>query len=298
MPLDTLEQHPFLSYWRESDSEIQYTGLIIGSFPVYACTDTLNGDLTIREERFDSDKANMRFFYGSKISRFWRYCSSAFNEVDPTIPLLNDPKKNFHVLAKERAISVLNRNNLLITDTIFRTNRLGKKDEDSNLLVPEEAPAQVVANFSLNHSLPDLLGLHGSITNLFFTATVISGKCPFGWFKDIFAGHMKIVQRYFLREKIWSLVCDIHGRLFNVFLLPTPKSRGIHFTDNSRNEFFINYLQSVDANFYERIKQIAMARRSSEQVKTLSMHRENFLREAYRQALVNHNLQFDGNVLG
>ena len=79
-------------------------------------------------------------------------------------------------------------------------------------------------------------------------------------------------------------------------MLPTPKPRGIHFTDNQQNPAFINYLQSIDLGFYNQIANLPQANRNEMQENQLTQYRKLFLIENYRQAFVYENLEFNGNL--
>jgi len=116
MPINELERHPFLNYLEtEIERNRSYKGLIIGSYPIYSCTDTIHNNPERVVQRFIEDKVTMRFFYCSRRSKFWEYCSSAHGEENP-IRLINDFNEN-----RVRTIDFLNRNNLLITDVIYQT---------------------------------------------------------------------------------------------------------------------------------------------------------------------------------
>lgn len=292
MPINELERHPFLKY---IDTEIEqsaiYKGLIIGSFPVYSCTDTINSNLEIIEQRFNPDDVTMRFFYCSKKSMFWEYCSSAFGEVNPTNKINNETIKESILNARQRTINFLNRNNLLITDVIYQTNRKEYGDEDSNLLQLNGADNWIVQNLSLNHGISNILDNHPSITNLYFTARGLTGNNPFALFKSIFGNRLVIKESYSSGIKI-----TINRKEYKAFLLPTPKPRGIHFTDNQRNPFFESYMQNMDLNFYDSISKIKKSERTNEQSDRLKSLRHNFLVESYKQAFINKNLSFKGFI--
>lgn len=297
MPINELERHPFIDYLdNEVESSKKYSGLIIGSFPVYSCTDSLDENLQVVEQRFIPEDVTMRFFYCSRKSNFWDYCSSAFGEQNPTTPLPDDDQANVHHLARQRTIDFLNRNNLLITDVIRQTNRNEFGDEDSNLWIIDGAPQFIVDNLSKNQGLTNIIERYPSIENLYFTATGTNGKSPFGWFRDIFGNNLTTGQQRIIDGRTWGLVCNINGRQLRAFLLPTPKARGIHFTDNQRTLMFVNYLQSTIPDFYNEIENILQNQRTVEQKETLKTARHNFLVEAYRQAFVENNLDFDGAI--
>jgi len=290
MPLNELERHPFLKYMdTDIDQSSSYKGLIIGSFPVYSCTDTVDKNFEVIEQRFIADDVTMRFFYCSKKSKFWEYCSSAFGEVNPTKKLNNETIKESIINARQRTIDFLNRNNLLITDVIFQTNRKEYGDEDSNLLQLNGADNWIVKNLSLNHEISKILDNHPSITNLYFTARGLTGNSPFALFKTILGNRLVIKESYTSGYKI-----SINCKEYNAFLLPTPKPRGIHFTDNQRNSFFESYMQNMDLKFFDSISKIKKSERTNDQTDRIKNLRHNFLVESYKQAFIFKNLSFKG----
>jgi hypothetical protein len=285
MPINELERHPFLNYLEtEIERTRSYKGLIIGSFPIYSCTDTIHNIPERVVQRFIEDKVTMRFFYCSRRSKFWEYCSSAHGEENP-IRLINDFNEN-----RVRTIDFLNRNNLLITDVIYQTNRKQFGDEDSNLWKTKGADQWIIDNLLLNYNIPNILAQHPSIINLYFTAQGVTGNTPFGWFNRIFGNNIAI------NPSISGLSLNINGRNYRAFLLPTPKPRGIHFSDNQRSALFVNYLQSIDAEFHNEISNIPEDNRTTEQKERLKNLRHDFIVERYRQAFIENNLLFNGAV--
>lgn len=79
-------------------------------------------------------------------------------------------------------------------------------------------------------------------------------------------------------------------------MLPTPKPRGIHFSDNQRNQCFSNYIQCSDNNFYNQIDNLLVVDRTPEQKAILSQLRHNFIIETYRQAFIYGNMNFNGSL--
>ncbi|MFY7811018.1 MAG: hypothetical protein ACOVQ2_04730, partial [Flavobacterium sp.] len=147
-------------------------------------------------------------------------------------------------------------------------------------------------NLKLNNDIIYLIENHETIENLFFTAQGLIGKTPFGWFRTMFENlHIENFNGHNNRFN-----CFINGRKFNVFLLPTPKPRGIHFGDNQQNVQFCNYIQSIDIDFYNYIIAIPKANRTLQQNNRIKNLRLNFLIECYKQALIYNNLNFNGNV--
>ena len=285
MPINQLERHPFIDdYNHFIDPQTEYSGLIIGSFPIWATTHLVGEDLIVNEEIYDEDLMKFPFFYGSIKSFFWEYTLTSFGV-----------NQDFNY-TKENIINFLNDNNLLITDVIYQTNRMGHSGADSDLFIDDGTPIFVSNNLSLNIGLNDILLNHPTLKNLFFTAKGMIGKTPFGWFREIFEGQLEFEIMQQIDNIIWSVNLNINGREYNAFFLPTPKPRGIHFTDNRRNAMFSNYMQSVDPIFFEIISINPYNNRTNEMKSRLTELRISFLVETYRQALVENNLNFDGFI--
>ena len=298
MPINELERHPFLNYHQlPQPSTIAYTGLVVGSFPIYAITDTVSVGQGETQQRFDSVQARMKFFYGSEDSDFWQYCSAAFGEaVNPAVAQPGDVANNGVGIARQRCIDFLDRHKLLMTDVIYQTNRVDERSEDKYLWQKAGVPEVIKTQLQLNHTLPALLDQYPTIRNLYFTATGQTGKCPFGWFKKIFVRHVTITNPVTFGDRSWSVVLTIQGRMYNAFFLPTPKARGVHFGDQRRAHQFVNYLQHQAPAFYEQIGPLLEADREPTQEAALTAYRLEFLAESYRQAMVSNNLHFDGVV--
>ncbi|MBX2901457.1 MAG: hypothetical protein KF775_17530 [Cyclobacteriaceae bacterium] len=293
MPVNELEQHPFINYQDEliPPSIINYKSLIIGSFPVYAVTDSVNQNFQVVTNRFRLEKAKFKFFYGSKKSDFWKLVSSSLNGEDPTDSL---PPFDYN-LRKQNAISLLERNKILITDSIYRTNRIEERDEDKNLMITNP-PCFASNNLQLN-DINNLLERYPSIETLYFTSTMINEKSPFGWFIQGL-GENLIGNPVWRANggRGWYSEININGRIYSSFLLPTPKARGVHFSNNRRLEMFCNYMESVDHQFYNEIFGILENERTEIQSNRLSQLRMGFLVECYRQALVYKNPEFNGTI--
>jgi hypothetical protein len=107
------ESHPYLDEGNINGA----TKLILGSFPVYACTDPDNAEkLQIR-----NIEGTVRFFYGSCRSRFWGLYHR-YIDTDVIVPV-----------NKELAINSLTKNNIAISDTIKSCERKGTSALDSDL---------------------------------------------------------------------------------------------------------------------------------------------------------------------
>jgi len=280
MPIELLEQHPYLEY--EKKHMGKYTGLVIGSFPIYACSNILDENLNVTQENNIQNKIRFRFFYGSNQSKFWDYVFKAFDNNNP--------------ITISNCIKLLEDNKIIITDALYRTNRRAQSSADEDLMIVEKSDNFMIENISLNYGVKDLINKNSGLKNLFFTATGLDGKSPFGWFRRVFEDNLIIEEVYQVAGRIWSFVCIMEERRFNCFMLPTPKTRGIHFTDNQRTLAYCNYLHSRDVDFYNEINNLPMVDRSPNQKHRIKEYRESFLIETYKQALVLNNSQFDGTI--
>ena len=211
MPVNILERHPYLNYREGIKKEKRkYKGLIIGSYPIYACSNILDENLNVVNENNFENQIRMRFFYGSNRSEFWDYLFNVFEDQNE--------------ITKENAINLLERNDLIISDALYQTNRINVSSSDSDLMVSIGVNDFINQNLLLNNSIRDIIIENEEIENLYFTATGLIGKCPFGWFRQIFEnelGYEQVDNNGFNR---WGLNCNINNRHFNVFLLPTPKN--------------------------------------------------------------------------
>lgn len=285
MPINQLERHPFLNYRDGLNTEKikTYKGLVLGSFPIYNLTYKLDEKFEVIENNKNKNDIRLNFFYGSKKSNLWDYIFNAFENINP--------------ITKENAIDLLEDNNLIMSDVIYQTNRKNENAPDSDLMINNsEIKKQILNELKLNNSIVEIINKNKGLQNIFFTATGMKGKTPFGWFKDIFGKKLIIDKINYFCGKPWSLTIKIDNRNFNVFLLPTPKPRGIHFTDNSKHQGFCNYLKSVDELFYNQILNVLERNRSKQQNNKISYYREKFLIETYKQALLYNNLYFDGSL--
>ena len=297
MPINELEQHPYLDYPTQFENQITshyYKGIIIGSFPIYAVTDTINEDQEIVEERFNAE-GTMRFFYGSRNSDLWKYVGLALANADPR------KNENDQFLQAETAVKnckqLLFQNELLISDSLYRTNRKQFSSDDSALMVQSEVD-YVNKLKSVNYSLKDLLQKNRGVKNIYFTSTSLGAKSPYGWFRQIFLNQIQVNNFFQVGARNWSAIAELdfgNGdvRNFNLFFLPTPKPRGIHW-NVARTVMFEQYLQTEQPDFYLEIDPIPAAMLNQNQKNQLSILRIDFLVECYKQAIVFGNLTFDG----
>lgn len=289
MPQNELEIHPYLHCIKDDKFESTYfENIIIGTFPIYSITDTINekGEII---SRFEEQTANMRFFYGSKKNSFWKLFSQALEENNPT----NFPSKD----RCNKAIELLVKNKFLITDVVYKTNRKNENSEDSDLWVTTEDKF-VNENRSLNYNIIELLNKNPNIKNLYFTATGLNGNSPFGWFREIFGNTLQYKITLQVENRLISATITINNRTFNAFFLPSPAgsgTRGLHF-NKQKTQIFVNYIKSVAPEFYDVIDMLKEEERNQIQKDKLTQFRKEFLLESWSQVLVNKNSYFDGTI--
>lgn len=113
MPIGEIETHPFLELGRIPNA----TKLILGSFPVYECTDPDN----LVKQQTRNNEGTIRFFYGSVDSSFWTlYKTYVGNQLD--IPFNSD-----------NILTSLRENKISISDNIISCQRHDMSSEDSKL---------------------------------------------------------------------------------------------------------------------------------------------------------------------
>jgi hypothetical protein len=290
MPISELEFHPHLNYFQNrSYDRNAINRLIIGTFPIYQVTDSVNEDFEIYERRDNNRETNMKFFYGSRKSKFWSYLSSIYSSPDffNNEMIDRDQKRNC-------AINLLFENNILITDTIKKTNRFELSSDDKDLMYERGASDWIIDNFEFNLDIIDLLKSHPEIKSLYFTSIIENGISSYGIFKKIFFDHEFIEREHFCPNgKNWAKVISIDGRYYNIFFLPTPKERTISFSENRQHPLFVNYLNSIGGiNFVNRVIFPLEAETKSQ----IQSFRKDFLVETFKQALVYNNLHYNGFV--
>lgn len=148
MPINEIEYHPYLDDQVNifNTSFSQYCKLIVGTFPIYALTDSQPmEDIGIQKKHDWENEAIIQFFYGSRRNRFWRLFSAVFNDVPPN--------------NKEDAISLLNRNDFLITDVIASAFRSEYSPADTSLILS-----------TLNYDIINILEKCSNIKVIYFTS--------------------------------------------------------------------------------------------------------------------------------
>ena len=103
MPIGEIETHPYLQLGLINGA----TKLILGSFPVYECT---NPDNELKQQNRQND-GSVRFFYGSIDSGFWRLY---IDHVDNLLHLPPVPNLILQSLAQHQ---------IAIADTIISCQR-------------------------------------------------------------------------------------------------------------------------------------------------------------------------------
>lgn len=114
MPIGEIETHPYLQQGQVNGA----TKLILGSFPVYECTDH---DNHIKQQT-RQDEGTVRFFYGSVDSLFWGIYR---DNIDNTILLPPDPNYILQSLTQRQ---------IAISDIILSCERHDFSSEDSKLI--------------------------------------------------------------------------------------------------------------------------------------------------------------------
>ncbi|WP_417858128.1 hypothetical protein [Xanthomarina gelatinilytica] len=292
MPVNELEIHPYLEDINYQDFKVNhFENLIIGTFPVYSITDTLTPEEEIEEHVLNENDAYMSFFYGSKKNSFWRLVTHGLGEqVNPIDLPLED--------RKVAAINLLTNQKFLITDAVYKTNRKDEKAEDKYLWA-DTNNEYVLKNRTLNFGIEEILKNNKNIKYLYFTSTALTGKSPFGWFQQIFQNQLQYNIIQHVDNRPISAEVRIGNRTYIAFFLPSPAgngTRGLHFTNTSRTEIFINYIQSVDIVFYNEINNIPQANRTAAQKQRLTALRRGYLHQHYREVLQNKNQHFNGSI--
>jgi hypothetical protein len=114
MPIGEIETHPYLQQGQINGA----TKLILGSFPVYECTDQDN-PIKIQNRQ---NEGTIRFFYGSIDSALWGLYR---DNVDNKISLPPNPNIILPSLAQRQ---------IAVSDTIASCERHGFSSEDSKLI--------------------------------------------------------------------------------------------------------------------------------------------------------------------
>jgi hypothetical protein len=114
MPIGEKETHPYLQQGQITGA----TKLILGSFPVYECTDH---DSQFKQQRRQNE-GTIRFFYGSIDSGLWGFYR---DYIDNEIALPPNPDLILHSLTQKK---------IAVSDTIISCERHEYSSEDSKLI--------------------------------------------------------------------------------------------------------------------------------------------------------------------
>lgn len=114
MPIGEIETHPYLQQGQITGA----TKMILGSFPVYECTDQ---DNQLKQQNRQNE-GTIRFFYGSIDSELWRLYR---DNIDNTILLPPNPNFILPSLAQRQ---------IALSDTIISCERHIFSSEDSKLI--------------------------------------------------------------------------------------------------------------------------------------------------------------------
>ncbi len=112
MPINEIEIHPYLKQGQLTNSK----SLILGSFPVYECTDPD----TLPKQKIRKSNNAFRYFYGSSKSSFWSLYSKY---IDSTV--------NFNPNSISKSLL---QNNISISDTIISCYRKMQSSSDKDLI--------------------------------------------------------------------------------------------------------------------------------------------------------------------
>jgi len=295
MPLNEIEQHPYLQYFRSFHNEnvdwSKYESIIIGSFPVYQITETVYPN---HEARQVNPNLFMPFFYGSQTNNFWPLLAKTLSSDDPRLAQTGE-------MRKQNAINILENYNILLTDIIFRTNRFQNIPADpyspfDSSLLNRNAENEVLIRFSLNTELIDWLSLAANVNSIYFTAQGVDNKTPGGWFNQLLSSANVNFTTFNQNASAvnYQIILNGQQRIFKVFYLPTPSSsRSLAFTDKRRHQMFGNYLASHCPELYKALQNRDF-KSNPHQRTALKQHRKSFLKLCWNQFVIHKNVHFNG----
>ncbi|MDR3695610.1 hypothetical protein [Mucilaginibacter sp.] len=295
MPLNEVEQHPYLTYFNSYHNGnvpwLQYKSMIIGSFPIYKITETI---YPFNERRHLNPDLIMPFFYGSDTNGFWSFLADTLGYNDPLLG--ETPTQRV-----ENAINMLEAENILLTDVVYRTNRFdnGKRNPYSpndSALFNRAAEIDVLNQFLLNEDILSWLILCTNIEAIYFTAQGTIGKTPGRWFKQLLtnAGIQFEPFQETSNAVKYRININGHSRVIKLFFLPTPSSyRSLSFTANRRHPMFENYLASHYRQFYLELQDQGFICNENQRER-LTTHRADFMRLWWIQYLKEKCVSFNG----
>lgn len=223
-----IEHHPF-----PEEGKIQgATKLILGSFPVYACTHAEPN------QEFD-DEGNLMFFYGSQYNDFWNYFS---NHIDREVSRLG---------GKRKIVASLERHKIAISDIILSCKRKEKSASDSDLL-SREYNYKILGEF-----------LDSGVTKILCTSKGVLGMLEHVIAKQYFNGRIQLLPQSIDLPQV-KILDEIKGALppnakpislaflysnkrIEVVAIPSPGSahRALRFfgKENNAEQYLENYLK-------------------------------------------------------
>ena len=208
MPLGEKETHPYLQQGQINGA----TKLILGSFPVYECTDQ---DNHIKQQN-RKNEGTIRFFYGSIDSGLWGLYRDI---IDNTILL--PPNPNF-ILAS------LTQRQIAISDTIISCERHNFSSEDSKLI---RRKYNIIGLQTLiQNGVRKIICTSKGVLKDFEKQIILSGTIPFGQIDNLSGC---IFQDNFIaglggnNNQITSPISKVfivNGERITVLAIPSPAS--------------------------------------------------------------------------
>ncbi len=226
------EHHPFLEEGKIEGA----TKLILGSFPVYACTHAKPN------QEYDGD-CNLMFFYGSRHNDFWDYYS---NHIDREVSKLS---------GKRKIVESLEHHKIAITDIILSCKRKGKSASDKDLF-------DRVYNCQILEQLLD-----SGVIKIICTSKGVLGMLEHVISKGNFKGKVNLVtnmgelpEKVILealkgsladKSKPISMIFHYKNMPIEVIAIPSPGSpyRGLRYfgydCEGSASDYLSRYLEQV-----------------------------------------------------
>lgn len=193
MPIGELETHPYLEIGNIANS----TKLILGSFPVYECTNPDNGLKQYNRQQ----EGTVRFFYGSIDSSFWQKYS---DYVDNDIHLPPN---------QELIIQSLAARHIAISDTFISSERHDYSSEDTKLV--NRTPNQQGIRNLIQRGVMKILCTSKGVLKTLDKNVVCSRRNPIGEFDEHLTNNF---QDEFI-EGIGGSVNNITTKVVRVFRL-------------------------------------------------------------------------------
>ncbi len=296
MPLDEIEEHPYLDYFIKYHKGIdnvpweKYTRLFIGSFPVYDITDTIYPVKEFRSRSIKEDENLWKFFYGSEDNKFWYYLLRSFNckKIDQT---------TIRKLNIKDLITFCEINRILVTDVIRCTNRW----KEDNRFSPEDAALfnrkatqEIKSKFEFNYEIIKIIKSSPNLNSIYFTAHGQFGKNPAGWFFEMFdekkfvyrcIGSYKHAKKYDSKE--------FGNRQLDFYFLPTPSSyRSLNFNKTKDpHKGLFKFVEKKNKTFVEKDDSGNYGFQKLDQ-ETRTKLRDEYLKELWQELVKNRNHQY------